>query len=63
MERKLLGMKLSADPVAEFFVAWMAGVGESIEQVVVSGNSAAVLWRAGELTICTNGIGGMRLCG
>ena len=54
-------MKLAADPVAEFFVAGMAGISEGIEQVVVSRDAAAVLRRAGEPAIYANGIDGVRL--
>ena len=47
----------SPDPIAEFFMAWRAGIGEGIDQVVVSGDAAAVLRRACELAIGENGIG------
>src|SRR5271170_7280096 len=39
----------------------MAGIGEGIEQVVVSGDAAAVLRRAGELAIYADGIHCVRL--
>src|SRR5277367_6330686 len=39
----------------------MAGIGEGIEQVVVTGDAAAVLRLAGELAIYANGIDGARL--
>lgn len=63
VDGKRFGVELVADPVAEFFVTWMEGIGDGIEQIVVARDAAAVFRWAGELAVRANGIGCVWLCG
>ena len=55
VDGKRFGVVLVVDPVAEFFVTWMAGIGDGIEQIVVAGDAAAVFQWAGESALRAKG--------
>src|SRR5450432_1043964 len=63
VNRKGLGIKIIADPVAHFLVPFVVRVVEGLYKVVESGDASTVFWGTRELTIRANRIRHVRING
>jgi len=48
------GIKWTAEPVEQLLVFWVLGIVNSLQEVVVTKDAAAVFWRTGVLSIQAN---------
>src|SRR5260370_39731329 len=63
VNRKGLGIKIIADPVAHFFVSFVVGIVEGIYKVVESGDASTIFRWTRELTIRADRIRHTRING